>query len=90
MFQFHVTSPADRKYIILRTYTIHYSSGPLHILMHPSQPATKDNYQSASNLYHENVIVVRSDYAQISLLLFIVLKNVMVNYHFIEVIMFIC
>jgi hypothetical protein len=64
MFQFHVTSPADRKYIILRTYTIHYSSGPLHILMHPSQPATKDNYQSASNLYHENVIVVRSDYAQ--------------------------
>ena len=64
MFQFHVPSKAEHKYIILRTYTIHYSSGPLHLLMHPTQPATKDNYQSASNLYHESVIVVRSDYAQ--------------------------
>ena len=48
MFQFQVTSPADHKYIILRTYNMHYSSGPLHLLMHPSEPTTKDNYQSES------------------------------------------
>ena len=32
--------------------------------MHPSEPTTKDNYQSESPSYHENSIVVRSDYSQ--------------------------
>ena len=64
MFQFQVISPGNLKYIVFRTYTATYTSGPLHILMNPSQPATKDNYQSGSVSYHENLVVVRNDYSK--------------------------
>ena len=61
-FNFQVSSRGGNKYVILRTYVSHVSSGPLHLLMHPFEPPTKYNYQSGSNLYHENILVVRNDY----------------------------
>ena len=90
MFQFHVTSPADRKYIILRTYNMHYSSGPLHYLCILVNQQLKIIIKVQVIYIMKMLLLLEVIMHKISLLLFIVLKNVMVNYHFIEVIMFIC
>ena len=64
-YKFRTNSSFD--YYIIRTYEDRNNklySSPMHIYMHPNQVASASNYYRASNLYHENIIAIKKNFAK--------------------------
>ena len=66
-FQYKFKANSSFGYYIVRTYdddNERLSSSPMHIYMQIDSPASASNYYRASNLYHQNIRVTRTDYSK--------------------------
>ena len=59
-----MTVKALKKYSIIRTYANEDNKSGLHLLFDTKEIPMKNNYEMASNLYHQNIMVTRTDYSK--------------------------
>ena len=64
IYQFNVTVNTNNKYTILRTYANEGNEAGMHILFSSTEIPTIKNFERASNLYLENIMVIKTDYTK--------------------------
>jgi hypothetical protein len=57
-FKFNVSVHSNKNYSIIRTYSNEDNTGNMHILYGSKEQPTQKNYEKASNLYQENIMVI--------------------------------
>ena len=64
IYQFNVSVTTNNKYSIIRTYELEDNDSGIHILFSSTEIPTINHYERGSNLYRENIMVIKTDYTK--------------------------